>query len=109
VVGEHDDLDIADPAHGDVALAFLDGLDRVARRQHARRLRDRAEVARDQRERFRLVETAGDDEHSVVRLVVSFVERLEPLDRHVLDVAPATDRRLAVRVPGVGRAQGPLE
>jgi hypothetical protein len=32
VIRDHDDLDVADATHGDVALAFLDGLDGVAGR-----------------------------------------------------------------------------
>ena len=55
----------------------------------------------DERERLRLVELAGDEQHRVVGLVVLAVERLQPVDRHVLDVGARADRRLAVVVPEV--------
>ena len=65
-------------------------------------------ISVDQRERLRLVELAGDHEVGVVRLVVLPVERLQPLDRHVLDVGPRADRALPVVVPEVRRRQHAL-
>src|SRR5690606_41892337 len=102
-----DRLDVADAADGHLALAVLDRLDRVVRLERARGPRDRAEALRDERERARLVDTARDHEHRVVRLVVLAIERPQPLDRHVLDIAAAADRRVAVPVPDVRRAEQP--
>ena len=101
VIRGHEDLDVADAAHGDLALAVLHRLDRCRSSASSRvGLRDRAEVfARSASSALALVELAGDDEHGVVGLIVLLVERLQALDRHALDVAAAADRRLAVVVP----------
>ena len=54
------------------------------------------------------VEVAGYDEHGVVGLVVLPIERLQALDRHVLDVRSRTDRRVRVVVPEIGGRHHPL-
>ena len=98
-----DELRVGAAAHGDAALAVAGRLGRVQARQRARRLRDAAELARDDRQRGRRVELAGDHQHRVVRLVVGAVERAQALDVDALDVRARADDRLAVGVPVVGR------
>src|SRR5262249_57702450 len=49
-----------------------------------------------------LVELAGYHQHRVIRLVVLFVERLQPFDRYVLEIRARPDGGLAVVVPEVG-------
>ena len=94
-----EELGVPDAAQRDRALAVLHRLLRVDARQRARRLRDGAEVLRDQRERGLDVELARDDQHRVVGLVVHPVERLQPLDVDVLDVGARADLQVAVVVP----------
>ena len=53
-----DDLDVADAAHGHLALAVLRRLVGVDRRQRARGLGDRAEGLRDERQRLRARRTS---------------------------------------------------
>ena len=43
---------------------------------------------RDELERLRLVELAGDEQDRVVGLIVVAVEGLESIDRHVLEIGP---------------------
>ena len=102
------ELHVADAAQDDAALAVLRRLDRVGRPELPRRLGDGAEGLRRRRERALGVELAGDDQHRVVGLVVVAVERLQALDRHVLDVRQRADHRAAVVVPEVGGGAGAL-
>ena len=103
VVHRVGELHVADAAQDHAALAVLGRLDGVGGPQHPCRLRDGAEGLRDRGERPAGVELAGDDQHRVVGLVVVAVERLQPLDRDVLDVRQRADDRAAVVVPEVGR------
>ncbi len=108
VVHRIDELHFADAPQDYRALAVLRRLDGVRDLQATAGLRDRPERPCDRRERARLVELSGDHEHRVVGLVVVAVERLEPLDGHVLDVGQRADDRAPVVVPEVGGGVHPL-
>jgi hypothetical protein len=108
VVRDADDADITGAPQPDVALAVLDGLDGVGRRQRARRLGQRAELLLDVGKRGRLVELAGDQEDGVVGLVVLLIECVQRARRDALDIRARADRRLAVVVPEVRGRQDPL-
>ena len=99
---------VAGPAQRDAALAVLYRFLRVHRLQHAFGLRHRAEERLNQRERLRLVELAGHEQDRVVRLVEPVIERLQPVNRDVLDVRPCADRAVAVVVPQVRGGQHTL-
>ncbi len=71
--------------------------------------RNAAKVLVDETDRLRLVDPAGDEQDGVVRLVVVLVERLQPIDRDILEVGPRANRRLAVVVPEEGGGHRPLE
>ena len=75
VIAGHEDLHVADATYDDLALAVLRRLDRVVVGELARRPRNRAQVLRDELQRALLLEAAGDDEHGVIRLIVTLVER----------------------------------
>ena len=103
VVGGHQQRRAAAAPQRDLALAVLRRVERVHRRQLARRLRDRAEAVGHPLQHLRRVEFAGDDERGVVGLVVQLVEGLQPRDVDVLDIAARADDRAAVGVPVVHR------
>jgi len=84
-------LRIAGAPDSDSPLAVLRRFDRVVRRQSAVRFRDRPEVFLDKAERFRFVEFSGYQQDGVVRLIVTFVERLESFNGNVLDVGTRSD------------------
>ena len=102
-------LHVADPAQRYAAFAVLGGFRRVGREQLVGSgtfgTRDWPELLLHQLDGTLGVEIAGDDEDRVVGLVVLAVERLQPVDGHVLDVRPRTDGRVAVVVPLKGRRQ----
>ena len=54
-----------------------------------------------QLERFRRIEVADDRSRRVIRPIKRVVELLQLLDRHILDVAPPTDRRVMIRMRDV--------
>ncbi len=100
-----DELGVADPPQRGGTLAVLDRLLRIDRRQRARGFGNGPEVSGDQRQRRVHIELAGDDQHGVVRLVIQFVERLQPADVDVLDIRARADRHVSVVVPLVGSGQ----
>ena len=109
VIAEHHLRHAADAAQRDAALAVLHRVDRVQARQRALGLRDAAERLLDPAHHARRIELARDDQRRVVGLVVQAIERLQPADVDVLDVAARADRRLAVVVPLEHRGQRLLE
>ena len=68
-----------------------------------------AELLLHQSECALIVEVARDHEDRVVRLIVLVIERLELLDRNVLDVALRADRQVAVGVEEIRCAQHALQ
>ena len=99
VISDADQLRVTCATQRDRSLAVLNRLLGVELRQRARRLWNRAEVARDRRKRGVGRKAAGDNQNGVVRLVIRAVERLQTGDVDVLDVGARADRRLAVVVP----------
>ncbi|MDW8468381.1 MAG: hypothetical protein RML56_04600 [Burkholderiales bacterium] len=93
-----DERYVAGAAQRHLALAVLNRLVAVEARQGLRRPRDAAEMARDERERARFVESSRDDEERVVRPVPRAVERAQALDRHRFDVGTVADHRMTVVV-----------
>ena len=67
-----------------------------------------ANISAIQRESFRLVELAGDGQHRVIGLVILLIERVQALDRHVLDIGAAADGAAAIRVERVGGLEDAL-
>ena len=105
VIQRGDQAGLAGAPQGDLAFAVLRRVLRVGGRQHARRLRDRAEMPGRQRQRVGRVEVAGDHQHGVVGLVVGAVERLQARDRHVFDVGSVADHGAPIVVPLEGGAR----
>jgi hypothetical protein len=99
VVARDHELHVAHAAHRHQALSLLRLVEGVEGRHRHGRPRDLAELARHQRQRLRLVELARDDQHGVVGAVPLAIERLQALDRHVLQVGARADRGLAVVMP----------
>ena len=112
VVDGHHELRVADPPQGYRSLAVLGRLGGVGVEERVRAgavgARNRAELRGDEFQRPVDLEPAGHDQDRVVRLVVLPVEGLQPLDRHVLEVRPGADRRVAVVVPVEGGRHDPL-
>ncbi len=102
VVERADDLHVADAAQGHATLAVLHRLGGVGGRQFALRPGNPAEMALDEAQRRRLVESAAHQQHGVVRLIVAAIESLQALDRHVFDVGARADDGAAVVVPQIG-------
>ena len=109
VVGGRDQAQVADTAHGDLTLAVLGGFGGVEARQHARGLLQRAEVARHAGEHIGAVDTAGNHQGGVVRLVPLAVERLQLVDRYAFHITARTDGGVAVVVPQEGGGAEALE
>ena len=101
VVRGHYPLDVADATNRHRAFAVLRGLLRVEAGNCPCWLRNRAEVLGDELECLGLVELARDEQHRVIGLIVVAIERLQPVDRHVLEIGSRSDRRLAVVVPEI--------
>ena len=114
VHGSHH-LHVAHTSQRDRALAILRrllrvrGIENVSVRERSHRLRDVAEQPHDLLQRRRLIELAGDEQHGVVGLIVLVIERLQPLDRHVLDVRARADGRVPVVVPEIGGGDRALQ
>ena len=115
VVTDHREGRVPSATQHRESLAVLHRFDRVrlveqvALLERPLRLGNRPEGLLDQLEGLLRLELSGDDEHGVVRLVVLPVERLQPVDRHALDVFLRPDGRAAVAMPQVGRGHHALE
>ena len=109
MVGGHHPLHVPDTTNGDRALAVLRWLRGIEGGKRTRGLGNGAEVLRDELERLRLVELAGDEQHRVVWLIEGPVKALEAIDRHVLEVGSRADGRLAVVVPEIRRREYTLQ
>ncbi len=108
VVARVDDLDISAAANDHFSLPVLHGFLCVGDRQHTVRPADRAEELAHSLQGFRFINPAAHEENRVVGLVILLEEGGQPLDVHVLDIAPIADGRFAVVVPVVRRRQHPL-
>src|SRR3954470_17875986 len=99
MIGRHYTLPLSHAPQTYSSFAVLRWLNRVTRRQYALRFRNRAEESGDETKSFCLIEFACNHENGIVGLVIIPVEGLQPIDRHILNVTPGTDRRFPVVVP----------
>ena len=106
-------LDLAGATNGDFALAILDRIAGVAWPQahfaSAFGARDRAEMGFDQGQGIFGIKIAGDDDDGIVGLVITSIEGLQTLDRHVLDIRACSDGRSTIAVPQIGGGHDPLQ
>src|SRR6185295_4245723 len=100
VKGLHE-LGVAGASQSHRALTILSRLDRVDLLQRAGRPRNGREVFVNQPEWFLFVKLAGDQQDDVIRLVIVAIERLQPFDRHVFNVAARSDGSLDIVMPDV--------
>ena len=107
VNGAHQ-ADLADAAQHHGALAVLGRFLGVGFLQASCRPGQHAEVPGDQRQGPGLVEMPGDDEESVVGLIILAIKGLQTLDGHPFDIAAVADGRFAVVVPLISDGQHPL-
>ena len=103
VIRGENELDIPHPPERHTALAILCRFCRIGREQLVRagpvRAWNAAEIVNDQVQCVIGIEAAGHDQDRVVRLVVLSVERLQPVDGHLLDIRPSANGGVAVVVP----------
>ena len=87
------------PAHRELTRTVARRLARVGRLQHPRRSRNGAKGLLHHGQRQRHIESPGDHQHCVVRLVILAVKILQILDLDVFHIAARADRVFAVVVP----------
>ena len=104
MVRHHDRLVVANAPQCDLTFAILRRLHRISRFELALRAGNGADGLRHPGQRFGFVELTRNEEHGIVRLVILPVERVQPLDRHMLDVGTVANRGSAVVVGRKGSA-----
>src|SRR6266404_1311979 len=109
VVAHTDELSVADALGGHGALAVLSWLYGVDWLERAGRPRDRSKVVCDELQSPGRIEFACDQQHSVIGLIKPVVESLQPIDRHVLDVAARADWQIRIVMPVERRGEHSFE